>query len=49
MRVDTDGWLSELDGVEEYYATFGDHLPAELSNQVAALRERLEDSKQAVA
>ena len=49
MRVDTDGWLSELSGIEEYYATFGDRLPAELNNQVAALRERLEDSKQAVA
>ena len=49
MRVDTDGWLSELDGVEEYYATFGDHLPAELTNQVNALRKRLEDSQQAVA
>ena len=49
MRVDTDGWLSELDGIEEYYATFADHLPAELSSQVQALRERLESSKQAVA
>ncbi|MFT5426850.1 MAG: phosphoenolpyruvate carboxykinase (GTP) [Gammaproteobacteria bacterium] len=49
MRVDTDGWLSELDGIEEYYATFGDHLPAELSSQVQALRKRLENSKQAVA
>ena len=49
MRVDTDGWLSELAGIEEYYATFGDRLPAELSSQVAALRERLEGSKQAVA
>lgn len=49
MRVDTDGWLSELAGIEEYYATFGDRLPIELSNQVAALRKRLEDSKQAAA
>ena len=49
MRVDTDGWLAELDGIEEYYATFGDHLPAELSSQVQALKERLEASKQAVA
>lgn len=49
MRVDTDGWLSELAGIEEYYATFGDRLPAELSSQVAALRERLEGSKQAAA
>ncbi len=49
MRVDTDGWLSELAGIEEYYATFGDHLPEELTHQVDALRTRLEDSKQAVA
>lgn len=49
MRVDTDGWLSELDGIEEYYASFGDHLPAELSSQVQALRKRLEASQQAVA
>ncbi len=49
LRVDTDGWLAELPGIEEYYATFGDHLPEELTHQVNALRERLEDSKQAVA
>jgi len=49
MRVDVDGWLSELPGIEEYYATFGDHLPEELTHQVNALRERLEASKQAVA
>ncbi len=49
MRVDTDGWLAELDGIEEYYATFGDHLPAELSQQVQDLRKRLEASKEAVA
>jgi phosphoenolpyruvate carboxykinase (GTP) len=49
MRVDTDGWLSELDGIEEYYATFGDHLPAELTKQVQALRKRLEASQEAVA
>lgn len=49
MRVDTDGWLSELEGIEEYYATFGDHLPAELTKQVNDLRTRLEASKQNVA
>ena len=49
LRVDTDGWLSELEGIEEYYATFGDHLPAELTKQVNALRDRLEASKQNVA
>jgi len=49
MRVDTDGWLAELAGIEEYYASFGDHLPEELTKQVQALRKRLETSKQAVA
>ena len=49
MRVDTDGWLSELPSIEEYYASFGDHLPEELTRQVNALRDRLEASKQNVA
>ncbi len=49
MRVDTEGWLSELPSIEEYYATFGDHLPEELTKQVNNLRNRLEASKQNVA
>ncbi len=49
MRVDTEGWLSELQGIEEYYNTFGNHLPTELRAQVQALRDRLESTQQAVA
>jgi len=49
LRVDVDGWLSELQGIEDYYATFGDHLPPELTKQVQALRKRLEQAQQAVA
>ncbi len=49
LKVDIDGWLAELDGIEEYYATFGDRLPAELSQQVSDLRSRLEAAKQNVA
>ena len=49
LRVDTEGWLAELDGIEEYYASFGDHLPEELTKQVQALRKRLESAKQEVA
>jgi len=49
MRVDVDGWLTELDGIEDYYATFGEHLPAELTKQVNQLRKRLQGSKQNVA
>lgn len=49
LRVDIDGWLQELPGIEEYYATFGDHLPEELIRQVQELRKRLEEAQQAVA
>jgi phosphoenolpyruvate carboxykinase (GTP) len=49
MRVDTEGWLSELSGIEEYYDSFGDHLPAELRQQVKDLKTRLESAQQAVA
>ena len=49
MHVDIDGWLAELDGIEAYYATFGEHLPVELTEQVNQLRHRLQDSKQDVA
>ena len=49
LRVDVDGWLHELPGIEEYYASFGHHLPEELTRQVQALRKRLEQAQQAVA
>lgn len=49
LRVETDGWLQELPDIEAYYAQFGDHLPQALRDQVNALRERLEQSKQNVA
>ena len=49
LHVDIDGWLVELEGIEAYYATFGEHLPAELTTQVDNLRNRLQTSKQNVA
>ncbi len=49
LRVDIEGWLQELPGIEEYYDSFGDHLPKELRGQIKALKERLESAKQAVA
>ena len=49
LRVDVDGWLQELPGIEEYYDSFGEHLPAELREQIANLRKRLESAQQAVA
>ena len=49
LRVDIEGWLQELTGIEEYYNTFGEHLPEALRNEVAALRQRLQEQQQHVA
>ena len=49
LRVDVEGWLQELPGIEEYYDSFGNHLPEELRQQIKALKKRLESAKQAVA
>ncbi len=42
LRVDIDGWLAELPLIEEYYAQFGDRLPAAMSQELAAMKSRLE-------
>lgn len=49
LRVDVDGWLRELPDIEEYYASFGERLPAELTQQIEELRHRLQSAQQAVA
>lgn len=41
LKVDKSEWLDEVVKIKEYYATFGDRLPAGLSNQLKALEERL--------
>lgn len=41
FAVDTQSWLAEADLTEEYYSEFGDRVPAEMSAQLTALRERL--------
>ena len=41
LAVEKDGWLSEVDGLSKYYDEFGDRLPAELREQLAALKARL--------
>ena len=45
LRVDVDGWLSELPLVREYYAQFGDRMPKPLETELDAMRERLEAAK----
>ncbi len=49
LRVEIDGWLSEIPLIEEYYNTFGGKVPEELFNELAALKQRLEEAKQEAA
>ncbi|WP_291278018.1 phosphoenolpyruvate carboxykinase (GTP) [Galactobacter sp.] len=41
-HVDVDEWRAELPGIEEWYANFGDALPASLRAELDALTERLD-------
>ncbi len=41
LRVDTEGWKSEIPSIKEHYATFGDKLPAGLKEELANLEKRL--------
>ena len=45
MNVDTEGWLRETEGVREYYAEFGSHVPKALFDELEALEERLRASR----
>lgn len=41
LNVDTALWKEEAKGIHEFYAKFGDRLPKELSDELAALEKRL--------
>lgn len=41
LRVDKELWLEDAKGIGEFYEKFGDKLPAELREQLAALQKRL--------
>ncbi|MEE8321611.1 MAG: phosphoenolpyruvate carboxykinase (GTP), partial [Gammaproteobacteria bacterium] len=49
LKVDINGWLQEIPSINEYYDQFGDHLPAELREEVRKLQKQLESAKQAAA
>jgi len=49
LRVEVDGWLSEIPLIEEYFDQYGDRVPSELREEVKQLKARLEQAKQAVA
>ena len=41
LSVDKELWAEEAAGIEEHYKKFGDHLPAELRNQLETLKANL--------
>ncbi|WP_343901118.1 phosphoenolpyruvate carboxykinase (GTP) [Arthrobacter rhombi] len=41
VTVDPEEWKQELAGIEEWYANFGDSLPASLQNELDGLKQRL--------
>ena len=42
LDVDKDAWKKEAEGIEEFYAKFGDTLPAELKAQLDNLKANLD-------
>ncbi len=42
LSVDRESWRGEVDLIRKHFAGFGDHLPAELWEELAALERRLE-------
>ncbi len=49
LRVEIEGWLAEIPLIEAYYENYGDRVPEELYQELASLKSRLEDAKQAAA
>lgn len=41
LNVDTETWKKETEGIKEFYKKFGDRLPKELEEELAALESRL--------
>ena len=41
LTVDKETWKEEVDGIEEFYAQFGDRLPKELKVKLEELKQRL--------
>ncbi len=45
LKVDIDGWLSEVPLIREHFERFGDKLPDELYQELNQLEERLQKAK----
>ncbi|GGL36960.1 phosphoenolpyruvate carboxykinase (GTP) [Phycicoccus endophyticus] len=44
LRVDTEEWKAELPLIEEWFAKIGDKLPTQLADELATLKERIEQA-----
>jgi phosphoenolpyruvate carboxykinase (GTP) len=44
LRVDLEDWKAELPLIEEWFATIGDRLPARLADELATLKEHVEQA-----
>ena len=42
LRVEVEGWLTEVPMIAEHFDQFGDRLPQELRDELRALKEGLE-------
>ena len=45
LTVDVESWLADIDNIKEFYAQVGDHVPAIMHEELAALESRLNASK----
>ncbi len=43
--IDPEAWEAEMDDTEKYFEQFGDHLPAEITEQLKKFRERIAAAK----
>ncbi len=41
LTVDTESWLTDVEDIKKFYALVGDHVPAEMYEELAALEARL--------
>ena len=49
LKVDIDGWQSELPLIEDYYKSFGDRVPTALYEELKQLEARLVEASVGVA
>jgi phosphoenolpyruvate carboxykinase (GTP) len=49
LKVDVDGWMSELPLIESYYESFGGNVPEALWQELRTLKRQLESAKAGVA